>query len=44
MKFSHPLMYNNFTKSDASAAIKLLKKKNKTLTQKFYVNQFEKKW
>jgi len=44
MKFSHPLMHNNFTKSDASAAIKLLKKKNKTLTQSFYVNQFEKKW
>ena len=27
MKFHHPLMHNNFTKSDMNAAIKLLRKK-----------------
>ena len=44
MKFSHPLMHNNFTKSDAHAAIKLLKNKNLILTQSKYVKEFEKKW
>jgi len=44
MKFSHPLMHDNFTKSDMNVAIKLLKKKNKVLTQSRYVNEFEKKW
>jgi len=44
MKFSHPLMYNNFTKADTSAAIKLLKEKNIILTQSKYVKLFEKKW
>ena len=28
MKFTHPLMFNNFNKSDAQAAIKLFKNKN----------------
>ena len=44
MKFSHPLMYNNFTKADMSAAVKLLKQKNIVLTQSKYVKLFEKKW
>tara|TARA_Y100000590_G_scaffold363795_1_gene421664 strand:- start:16420 stop:17598 length:1179 start_codon:yes stop_codon:yes gene_type:complete len=44
MKFSHPLMHNNFTKSDARAAIKLLKNKNLILTQSKYVKEFERKW
>ena len=44
MKFSHPLMHNNFTKSDMTAASKLLRKKNLILTQSKYVREFEKKW
>ena len=44
MKFSHPLMHDNFTKSDVNAAIKLLKKKNRVLTQSRYVKQFEERW
>ena len=44
MKFSHPLMHNNFTKSDMIAVSKLLKKKNIVLTQSKYVKEFEKKW
>tara|TARA_B100001123_G_scaffold444101_1_gene591986 strand:- start:350 stop:1528 length:1179 start_codon:yes stop_codon:yes gene_type:complete len=44
MKFSHPLMHDNFTKADMNAAIKLLKKKSRILTQSKYVNEFEKKW
>ena len=44
MKFSHPLMHDNFTKSDMYAAIRLLKQKNKILTQHNYVKQFEKEW
>ena len=44
MQFSHPLMHNNFTKSDMNAAIKLFKKKNRILTQSKYVKLFEKKW
>ena len=44
MKFSHPLMHNNFTRSDSNAAIKLLRNKNLILTQSKYVNEFEKKW
>ena len=44
MQFSHPLMHDNFTKADINAAIKLLKQKNKILTQSKYVKQFEKKW
>jgi len=37
-------MYNNFTKADMSAAVKLLKQKNIVLTQSKYVKLFEKKW
>jgi len=44
MQFSHPLMHDNFTKGDLNAVIKLLKKKNKILTQSKYVKLFEKKW
>ena len=44
MKFSHPLMHNNFTTGDINAAIKLLRNKNKILTQSRYVKEFEKKW
>ena len=44
MKFSHPLMHDNFTKADMNAVIKLLKKKSRILTQSKYVNEFEKKW
>ena len=44
MKFSHPLMQNNFTKTDMNAAIKLLKKKDKVLTQSINVKLFERKW
>jgi len=44
MKFSHPLMHNNFSKSDMFAATKLFKQKNPILTQSKNVNNFEKKW
>ena len=44
MRFSHPLMHDNFTKADMNAAIKLLKKKSRILTQSRYVNEFENKW
>ena len=44
MKFSHPLMSDNFTKEDINAVIKLLKNRNNILTQSKYVQQFEKKW
>ena len=44
MKFTHPLMFNNFNKSDAQAAIKLFKNKNLILTQSKNVKEFEKKW
>ncbi len=44
MNFKHPLMSNNFTNSDISAAIKLLKKKSRILTQSKNVKDFEKKW
>ena len=44
MKFFHPLMHNNFTKSDMIAAIKVLKSKDKILTQSKHVSLFEKKW
>ena len=44
MKFLHPLMHDNFTKSDMSAAIKLFREKNKFLTQSKNVKLFEKKW
>ena len=44
MQFFHPLMPDNFTKADMSAAIKLFKQKRKILTQSKYVKEFEKKW
>ena len=44
MKFSHPLMHNNFTSSDRNAAIKLLRTKNAILTQSKNVKKFEKTW
>ena len=44
MQFSHPLMCDNFTKEDINAVIKLLRKKNRILTQSKYVMEFEKKW
>ena len=44
MKFSHPLMHDNFTKTDMNAAIKLLKKKDKVLTQSINVKLFERRW
>ena len=44
MKFSHPLMHNNFTSSDRNAAIKLLRTKNAILTQSKNVKKFEKAW
>ena len=44
MKFNHPLMHNNFTRSDMQSVQKLLKKKNIILTQSDKVSEFEKKW
>jgi CDP-6-deoxy-D-xylo-4-hexulose-3-dehydrase len=37
-------MFNNFTKADMEAVIKMLKIKNEILTQSKYVKMFEKKW
>jgi len=37
-------MHDNFTKTDMNAAIKLLKKKDKVLTQSINVKLFERKW
>ena len=42
--FKHPLMENNFNKSDINLVVKLLKKKNVVLTQSTNVLKFEKKW
>ena len=44
MKFSHPLMQNNLTKSDTEVAINLLKRKNIILTQSKNVTKFEQAW
>ena len=44
MTTKHPLMYNNFTRSDFSEVKKLFKKKNPILTQSKKVIEFEKKW
>ena len=44
MKFSHPLMQSNFTKSDMIAATRILNKKNIILTQSKQVKEFEQKW
>ena len=42
--FNHPLMENNFSKSDINNVIQLLKKKNIILTQSVNVKRFEKNW
>ena len=42
--FSHPLMENNFTKSDMNLVIKFLRKRNVILTQSKNVLKFEKEW
>ncbi len=42
--FKHPLMENNFTKSDIDLVVKLLKQKNVILTQSTNVLKFEKAW
>jgi len=44
MKFSHPLMYDNFTQRDINSVIELLRKKKIILTQSNYVKKFEKEW
>ena len=44
MKFKHPLMHNNFSKSDFSEVKKLFNKNNPILTQANKVREFEKKW
>tara|TARA_B100000029_G_scaffold148572_1_gene143861 strand:+ start:218 stop:1390 length:1173 start_codon:yes stop_codon:yes gene_type:complete len=44
MKFSHPLMHNNFSKTDVRSVINLLNQKNLILTQSKFVRAFEKKW
>ena len=44
MKINHPLMHNNFVKSDMDAVRKLIKKRNLILTQSKNVLEFEKKW
>lgn len=43
MKFKHPLMHNNITKSDINSIIAFLKT-NPILTQSKKVYEFEKKW
>ncbi len=42
--FSHPLMHNNFNKSDLAEVKKLLNKDDIILTQSNKVEEFEKKW
>ena len=44
MKSKHPLMKNNFTRSDMSAVKKVISVNNLVLTQSKNVRQFEKKW
>ena len=44
MKSKHPLMKNNFTRSDMSAVKKIISEKNLVLTQSKNVRQFENKW
>jgi len=44
MKFFHPLMYNNFEKSDLKSVKKFLNQKNIILTQNKKVREFEDKW
>ena len=40
MKINHPLMHNNFLKSDMDAVRKLIKNKNLILTQSQKVSEF----
>ena len=44
MKINHPLMHNNFLKSDMGAVRKLIKNKDLILTQSKKVSEFEQKW
>ena len=44
MSFHHPLMHNNFTKSDMNQVNKLIKSENLVLTQSKKVKEFENKW
>ena len=44
MQFSHKLMYDNFTKSDCDAVVRLFKAKNIILTQSKNVKKFESTW
>ena len=44
MKINHPLMHNNFTKSDMDSVKRLLIKRNIVLTQSKNVKLFETKW
>ena len=44
MKINHPLMHNNFLKSDMNAVRKLIKNKDLILTQSQKVSEFEQKW
>ena len=44
MNFFHPLMHNNFNKSDSNAVKKLLNQKEVVLTQSKKVKEFESKW
>ena len=44
MKINHPLMKNNFTRSDMNAIKKVINTKNLVLTQSKNVRQFENRW
>jgi len=44
MNYFHPLMHNNFNKSDMIEVIKLLRAKKKILTQSKKVKEFESAW
>ena len=44
MKSKHPLMKNNFTRSDMSAVKKIISEKNLVLTQSKNVRRFENRW
>ena len=44
MKLKHPLMKNNFSRSDMSAVKKVISVKNLVLTQSKNVREFENKW
>ena len=44
MKINHPLMHNNFLKSDMGEVRKLIKNKDLILTQSKKVSEFEQKW